>query len=125
MNENPYETPSAELGNKVESGVRTSHLIKGQKFIIYAFSLYFVALFAAAVAPPLGYAVVLIAFALGVVGFFRAMIGVDYHIAAKVTLSILMFVPIINILVLLALNSRVTKQLRSAGYTVGFFGVRT
>ncbi len=100
MNENPYETPSAELGGTAESSVRLTHLVQGQKFIIYAFILYFVSIFGAAMVPVLGIAIVLIAFVLGVIGFFRAMIGVDYHVAVKVVLSVLMFVPIINILVL-------------------------
>ena len=124
MTGNPYETPKAELGDAAVTGERITHLKQGQKFIIYAFVLYFVAIVGAGVAPVLGVAILLIAFVLGVIGFFRAMIGVNYHILIKVILSILMFVPGINILVLLTLNSRATKLLRDAGYSVGFFGVR-
>ena len=116
--------PKAELGDTAETGVRITHLFQGQKFIIYAFVLYFVAILFAGVVPVLGLAVLLIAFVLGAIGFFRAMIGVSYHMAVKIILSILVLVPGINILVLLALNSRVTKQLREAGYTVGFLGAR-
>ena len=123
MTENPYETPSAELGDAGESGVRMDHLIKGQKYMIYAMGLYFVAVLAAALTPLLGAATLLIAFVLGVVGYFRAMVGVDYHIAVKVAFAILIFVPLVNILVLLALNNRVTVQLKKAGHKVGFFGV--
>ena len=37
-------------------------------------------------------------------------------------LFILLFLPLINMLVLLRVNSRATKTLREAGYTVGFMG---
>ncbi|MBT8080573.1 MAG: hypothetical protein KJO31_18475 [Gammaproteobacteria bacterium] len=124
MSDNPYETPKAELGNRAETGTRLTHLKQGQRFIIYAFILYFVAVIGAALLPLVGVAIILIAFILGIIGVFRAMLGVDYPLLAKIVLGVLIFVPLLNILVLLALNSRVTQLLRDAGYTVGFFGVR-
>ena len=124
MIDNPYETPKAELGDKVETSTRLTHLKQGQRFIIYAFGLYFVAVVGATIQPVIGLAVILIAFILGIIGVFRAMIGVNYPLLVKIVLGVLIFVPGLNILVLLALNSRVTRQLRDAGYTVGFFGVR-
>lgn len=124
MGDNPYETPKAELGSMAETSTRLTHLKQGQRFIIYAFILYFVAVIGAALLPVVGMAIILIAFVLGIIGVFRAMLGVNYPLLAKIILGVLIFVPLLNILVLLALNSRVTRQLRDAGYKVGFFGVR-
>jgi len=35
---------------------------------------------------------------------------------------ILLFIPVLNIVILLILSSRATRALRQAGYRVGFFG---
>ncbi len=64
----------------------------------------------------------LVAFALSVVGQWRMADGLGISTGLRVVMVILLFIPLVNIVILLVLSSRTTRALREAGYRVGFFG---
>jgi hypothetical protein len=64
----------------------------------------------------------LVAFILSVVGQWRMADGLGIPTGFRVLMVILLFIPLINIVMLLILSSRTTRALRKAGYRVGFFG---
>ena len=119
---NPYEAPKATVGG-VDASEDTEKVRSGQKMLIYAILLNFVNFaLQAAGTPLLGLLVALTALVMSLVGIFRVASGMGFGIAVKILLVILMFVPLVNLITLLILNSRATKLLREAGYTVGLMG---
>jgi hypothetical protein len=64
----------------------------------------------------------LFALPLALIGLVRLSTGMGYSWFAKVLLVILMFVPLVNLITLLILNSRASTRLRAAGYHVGLMG---
>jgi hypothetical protein len=141
MDANPYRPPQAQVRDLPESEVgeeRLARLASGQKLAIYAICIYLCAGFLRGfligyfhAAPPPGVLAVvsfitllgaLVALVLSFVGLWRMAYGLGIHIVFRVLMLLFMFVPIINIIFLLILNSRTTRALRQAGYRVGFFG---
>jgi len=119
---NPYQAPKAELGG-VDSSEEIDKVRTGQKMLIYAILLNFVNIgLQAAGIPLLGFVVAITALILSLVGIFRVASGMGFGVLAKILLVILMFVPLVNLITLLILNSRATRLLREAGYTVGLMG---
>ena len=54
----------------------------------------------------------------------RVLIGIDSNIYAKILYAVAMFIPLINLIVILILNRKVTATLQAAGHKVGIFGVK-
>ena len=100
----------------------------GQRFIIYAIILNLAAMAVALILPSpvavLAGLVNLAALILSVIGTFRLASGLGRSVGAKIGLVVLMFIPILNLITLLVVNSRATKKLRAAGYKVGFLGAK-
>jgi hypothetical protein len=96
----------------------------GQKLIIYAILLYLASIVAGCVLGPFAGLLSLAALVLSCIGTFRLSLGLDVPVVAKVLLLVLMFVPIVNVIALIMANARATRELRAAGYTVGFLGAR-
>ena len=61
---------------------------------------------------------------MGLVGLTRILLGSNMGIVSKVLLFIAMFLPLLNFLALARINYVATKELKAAGYRVGFFGVK-
>jgi hypothetical protein len=59
---------------------------------------------------------------ISIIGLMRIGAGLGVHIAWRILLCILMFVPLINLVILLVLSSKVTKRLSDNGYKVGLLG---
>ncbi len=119
---NPYQAPKAAVGG-VDATEDSEKVRSGQKLLIYAILLNFVTMaLQAAGVPLLGLLVVVAALGMSLVGIFRVASGMGSGIVLKILLVILMFVPLVNLITLLLLNSRATKVLREAGYTVGLMG---
>ena len=119
---NPYQAPKAAVGG-IDATEDTEKVRSGQKMLIYAILLNFVTFaLQAGGTPLLGLIVALTALVMSLVGIFRVGSGMGFGVAAKILLVILMFVPLANLITLLVLNSRATKLLREAGYTVGLMG---
>ena len=118
MTETEETTPAAEFGSS-ESQIEDVRV--GQKLIIYAILLNVTVAIAAAFYPLVG-VVQIVTLTVTIVGLLRLFRGLGTAIWARVILIILMFVPLMNLVMLLVLNSRATKALREAGYKVGLMG---
>jgi len=57
-----------------------------------------------------------------IVGLLRMGAGLGIHIVWRILLCVVMIVPLINLIILLMLNSRATRHLTDNGYKVGLFG---
>jgi hypothetical protein len=143
VNSNPYRPPQAHVRDLPESdmdGTRVARLGSGQKLAIYAICLYLglmllrgflVGFFRPNVAVGVLILLGLLAIAgglaavvLSLVGLWRMADGLGIHVGFRVIMMLLLFIPILNIIILLVLNSRATRALRQAGYEVGFFGAK-
>lgn len=61
---------------------------------------------------------------LALLGVIRMAEGFNYPIGIWILLVVLLFIPFINIAMLLVINNRANKTLESAGHRVGFLGIR-
>ena len=122
--QNPYTTPNANLQNteNFEFSHRMEKMAAGQKLVIYAVLLYFITAGLRLVIGPFAFVLLFISLIMSLVGLFKVLSARQSHKVVKVILFAMLFVPLINILVLLSINSRATKSLREAGYKVGFMG---
>jgi hypothetical protein len=124
--ENPYQSPESSVDSLVqldeETASRLEKMAKGQKLVIYAVLIYFITAALRVVLGPLILVVLLVSLVLSLMGLYKVLSARESHIAVKIILFALLFVPLINILVLLSINSRATKTLREGGYKVGFMG---
>jgi len=140
MDSNPYRPPQAHVRDMPDAEVdeeRMSRLASGQKLAIYAIGLYLGVAFVRGFLVGAGMttrgpliimgALVLIAaltaLVMSFIGLWRMGDGLGIGVVLRVLILLLMFVPLINILVLLIINARATRALRAGGYRVGFFGV--
>ncbi|GHA20309.1 hypothetical protein GCM10008090_32890 [Arenicella chitinivorans] len=121
---NPYATPKSDVSapQNRTTDERMEKMATGQKLVIYAVLLYFVSAGLRLYIGPLAVLPVLVSLIMSLVGLYKVLAARQSHIVVKIILFVLLFVPLINILVLLSINSRATKALREAGYTVGFMG---
>lgn len=141
MDSNPYRPPQAQVRDMPESEADAESIAQlgsGQKLAIYAICIYFgtvlVRMLLKALFKPIledddlfllglvAGAAFLVAFVLSVVGQWRMADGLGISTALRVLMVILLFIPLVNIVILLILSSRTTRTLREAGYRVGFFG---
>jgi hypothetical protein len=103
---------------------RIDKIASGQKLIIYAILVNFLTYALIVVFGDIAGLVGIVAIVMSFVGMFRLAGGLGYSTAAKVLLVVLLIVPLVGLITLLILNSRATKALREAGYTVGLLGAR-
>jgi hypothetical protein len=110
----------------------------GQRIVLYsvlmnlvAMVLYFGAIIVArflgdrtlvATAEILRLVVWLGALIVGLIGVIRLTKGLGYSIVGRILFPISMFIPCINLIVLLILSSKATMVLTKAGYKVGLMG---
>jgi hypothetical protein len=141
-----YATPKSNLTSEKDvkdvdepralSKYQIYRLIKGQKLIINSiivFVLTFTLLFGFEIfnvpldpdiVNPVSYIAIIIAVILGIVGYFYVSLGVNVKTLAILFFSVGLFVPLMNLIILAAINNRATIALRKAGYKVGVFGVK-
>lgn len=125
---NPYQAPASDVrspsGDSEERRVQNARLAGGQKLLIYSVLLYFVAVFLQASLGLVALLMVIACLIMSLIGMYRVLAVLDNHVVIKVVLFILLFIPLVNILVLLRMNARATQRLREAGYKVGLLGAR-
>lgn len=141
MDSNPYRPPQAQVRDIPDSqaDIETiARLGSGQKLAIYAICTYIGTVLVRILLTALlrssledddlvliglfAGAAFLVAFVLSLVGQWRMADGLGVSTGLRVLMVILLFIPIVNIVILLILSSRTTRALRQAGYRVGFFG---
>ena len=119
---NPYEAPQTELSNIEPDNLNIERVASGQKLIIYAILINIVAtILQMAVHPAIGL-VGLVSLVMSIIGVVKLATGLSSSLIAKIIYVVLMFIPLINLITLLVLNSRATKELRANGYKVGLLG---
>lgn len=121
---NPYKAPLSNIENRVikDSSADLRKTAKGQKLLVYAVLVYFIAAFARSYIGPFAFILLFASLIMSLSGLYMVLAERQSHIAVKILLFIFLFVPLINILVLLRVNARATKELREAGYKVGLMG---
>lgn len=117
---NPYRVPDARVAASVDGDIEA--VTAGQKLVIYAILVYFLAAAARVALGPLAFVGAFVALGLALVGIVRLGTGMGDSTAIKVLCVVLMFIPLVGLIMLLVLNSRATNRLRAAGYRVGFLG---
>ncbi len=122
---NLYATPESDIQvreDSPEAKERMEKMAFGQKLVIYAVLLYFLSAFLRFVLGPFTLILLIVSLIVSLVGLYKVLAVSQGHIALKVISFLFLFVPLINIFVLLSINRRATKSLREAGYKVGFMG---
>lgn len=122
--ENPYQSPSAAILPQEKPNLRLDDVASGQKLVIYAILLYFLAAALRTVIGPLAIVPMLICLGMSWTGIYRIGRGLEYALWLRILLLILMLVPLLGLLLLVFLSSRATARLKSAGYSVGLLGAR-
>lgn len=140
---NPYTPPRADIdGNRMESegkarGWRVDKVVAGQRLLIAVIVAHVLAVLSMVVAPSLGVSqsvgttlvlvvvvVEVACFVAAIVGLLKISGGLEFSDGARVLLFIAMFVPVINLLTLLSVNSKATAFLKTSGYRVGLLGAK-
>lgn len=124
MEDNPYNTPDANVRVRPDDDAEVQKIISGQKLILYAILLNIGANILAARIPMLGVVAFLVAAVMAITGLAKVCTGLRYHIAATVIFCVLMIVPLLNLVVLVLVNRKATARIREAGYEVGLMGAK-
>ena len=119
---NPYEPPRANPETHSADGIDAPRVASGQKLVIYAFMAYLLMGLFRSLIGPMSSLLAFPALAMALVGVVRVVSGLAWSLLAKIAVIVLMFVPLLNLITLLVVNSRATTALRNAGYKVGFLG---
>lgn len=122
--ENPYQSPGASVDVREKRGSLLDDVASGQKLVIYAILLYFLAAALRTVIGPIAALVFLGCLIMSWTGIYRIARGLEYPIWWRIVLLVLMLVPLVGLLVLVMLSSKATGRLRKAGYSVGLLGAR-
>lgn len=125
--QNPYESPKAEIGPrpvKKRFTPQLDDLAFGQKMIINAIILYFVAVAVQFLLPIFSLPAILIAVGMSWVGIYKITRGLKIHWVIRILLFLTMLVPLVGLLMLLVLNRHATTRLKDAGFPVGLLGAK-
>ena len=126
---NIYQSPDAELSDETrrseEEIGEVLIVARRQKAVIYTILGYFIlAALVSGLPPSLRPLVQIlgIPFWLAIIIFSARLCWRVYSKPVAVLLVILSVVPLVNLLVLVAASSRATKEIKKAGFKVGFMG---
>lgn len=121
--ENPYQPPTVNIEPESDNELQLANIAKWQRIILYAILLYIVLIIMEiAIKVSIGAVLVIIPLVLSLIGvtFLAYALWQSYIIAAFYCLC--MFVPLLNLLMLVFINSRASARLRAGGYKVGLLG---
>ena len=100
-------------------------MASGQKIMIYSIVANFlVSAGRNGISPSVMMVLALIITGFALYGAYRVTTGLGYSTLIKVLVIVALFIPLVNIAVMIYLSMQATKHLRGAGYQVGFFGVK-
>lgn len=117
---NPYQSPQSRVADVVDGDIDA--IASGQKLVIYAILVYFLAAASRVAIGPLALLIFLAALGLAIAGILKLGAGMGFSTLTKIVCVVLMFVPLGGLIMLLVLNSKATTRLRAAGYRVGLLG---
>jgi hypothetical protein len=122
---NPYDAPKSHVDDVVDNSEALELVAGGQKRIIYAILLDLVSAAVSKTFPtPIVFTLGLLALILAITGILRLCNGMGYSTLNKVFLVITLFIPLVNLIVLVSLSIRATSRLKAGGYKVGFLGAK-
>jgi hypothetical protein len=101
---------------------RLNRVASGQRLMVLSVLVSF---FAGPLRGSIGDAALVIGIAatiMAIVGAVRLAGALGNSIGMRIVYAVLMIVPLVNLITMLFLSSRATKQLREAGYRVGLLG---
>jgi hypothetical protein len=119
---NPYQPPHARVDSSEEPGADLQRVLSGKKLVMYALLANVAAVLLQLVLRVPGVPVGLMALALSIYGVVKLTRGLGMWVLSRVLLSLLMFLPPVNLVALLLLHARAARVLRDAGYTPGLLG---
>lgn len=119
---NPYETPAAPLGEPAHDAEEIEKVKKGQKLLIYAILINISAYLVQMAVGEIAVLVNIVSVIMALVGLYYLAKGLGMSILMKIIVLILLFIPLLNLLTMLVMNSKATAKLRAAGYKVGLLG---
>lgn len=119
---NPYQAPPS-LDEHFPKLAKHRHLAKAHQWIIGGFFLFFLSI-ATIKSLPIAWIIGLLALGLFIIGTVQLSRAFAYRKSHQILLIIGLFIPIINVIILLFLSHKATKILRQAGYDVGLLGAR-
>ena len=122
--ENPYQSPKAVVDVREQRSSSLGDVASGQKLVIYAILLYFLAAALRTVVGPAALLALLACLVMSWTGIYKIARGLDYPVGWRIVLLVLMLIPLVGLLVLVVLSSKATGRLRKAGYSVGLLGAR-
>ena len=100
------------------------NLASGQRMIIYAILLNLVSAVLRVTLGDIWFLGGLLAAVLAIIGLVRVAEGLHYSTPVKILLIVLVFLPLVNLVMLVIVNARATEALRKHGYQVGLLGAR-
>jgi len=124
-----YQPPQAELTDKSKDLSEVLKVAKRQKMLLMTFLSYLFfamasSMFLPAELQPLaGFAVIVLALAMVILT--GALSWLVYGKVLTVFFVLLSIVPLVNLLVVLAINARASKKIKESGFKVGFMGADT
>ena len=119
---NPYQAPRAPVDSPIDESANIRQVMRGQKLVIYSILVNVAAMLLQGLIGTAGLLVGLAALAFSIYAVLRLAGGLGMRLGSKALLTVLMFLPLINLLTLLVVNGRATRVLRDAGYRVGLLG---
>ena len=122
MQVNPYEAPKAPIDEPPTHGRDVEQIASGQKLVIYAILVNLATVVLQLTVGPIAGLLNIASLVMSVVGIVRLGRGMGLGRGSRMLLVVAMFLPLVNLITLLVLNSRATAHLRNAGYKVGLLG---
>ncbi|MBI4568488.1 MAG: hypothetical protein HY719_08820 [Planctomycetes bacterium] len=108
--------------NSGRSDSAIEKVANGQRFVIYAILVNLATVGLRVAIGDAGALLGIVAVVLAIVGLHRLSDGLGYSASKKVLIIVLACVPLVNLIVLVLVNSRATQALKASGYKVGLFG---
>ena len=127
MAEKPVEQPVSSQGAS-QPPPDPDRVAKGYRVLMFAFVVLVVAVIldmnmtAGSGTRLLSYTLTLTFLIVSIVGSVMICRALGYSIVAVIACAIAMFIPLVDLLVMLLLAQRAMKVMRAAGYKIGFIG---
>ena len=122
----PYAAPSASTVPSADEAeaFRTGRVKLGQKLVLYAILFQIVAVIGSVAVNPMLSLLVFVSIFMSMAGVILLGVHLFQSAGFAVLFFVFMFIPLINLLTLLFVNSRATRYLKERGYRVGLMGAQ-
>jgi hypothetical protein len=120
---NPYQAPKAGVAAVGDADVeRLNRVASAQRLIIVALLVAIGSVALQAASPVLGLIASLGGSVVAIIGVVRLSGALGSAIIVRILYAIAMIIPLLNLLIMVLLSMRATRELRAGGYKVGFLG---